>query len=166
MTYYDDIAAGYEELHRTEQMRKIEICMRYIMPKKEEKLLDVGCGSGISTEVWECERHGIDPSQELILVADEHRNGPEYKVGKVEELPYEDEFFDYVISVTAIQNFDDLKKGLSEMHRVLKKGGKVIISTLKDSPQIKEIEQAIMETFTIDEMVDDVIDVFFIGRRI
>jgi cyclopropane fatty-acyl-phospholipid synthase-like methyltransferase len=64
--YYDEIAQGYEELHREEQLKKIEIIKKILKLKKTDKLLDVGCGTGLTTEPWDCKRYGIDPSKQLL----------------------------------------------------------------------------------------------------
>lgn len=163
--YYDEIAQGYEELHGEEQLRKIEIISKYIEPKLDETLLDVGCGTGISTEPWICKKHGIDSSKKLIEIAKEKNSETDYKVAAAEEIPFEDDQFDYVISVTAVQNFCDIEKGLTEMKRVLKEKGIIVISTLKDSPNLKSIHKNINEAFNIEQTYEDKIDIFFIGRK-
>ena len=47
--------------------------------------------------------------------------------GDSEVLPFEDNFFDAVIVSFGVRNFENLEKGLSDMLRVLKPGGKVVI---------------------------------------
>ena len=163
--YYNEIAPGYEELHGEEQLKKIEIISKYIEPIPGERLLDVGCGTGISTEPWNCDKHGIDPSEKLIEIAKEKNSETDYKVSSAEEIPFEDNYFDYVISVTAIQNFSDIEQGLKEMKRVLKENARIIISTLKDSPNLKNIQKNINKTFKIEETYEDMIDIFFVGKK-
>ena len=46
MTYYDQISQGYEELHKEEQLKKVELIKKHLKLNKENKLLDVGCGTG------------------------------------------------------------------------------------------------------------------------
>ncbi len=165
MTYYDTIAPSYDELHGDEQLEKMDVCRRYIEPSTEDKLLDIGCGTGISTEPWECRSFGIDPAKELIRIAKEKRRRSHYRVAPAEEIPFGDGDFDYVISITAIQNFSDMDKALREMVRVLKDDGKMIVSTLKDSPRIKDIEKTIENHMSIEEIYEGRIDRFFICRK-
>lgn len=163
-TYYDQIAEGYDRLHGEEQMHKIALAKELISPKKGDKLLDVGCGSGISTRAWESVRSGIDPSSKLIEIAKKNDNSyaDNYFVKGAEEIPFEDKMFDYVISFTAIQNFTDLDKGLSEIKRVTKKEGQILITTLKRGPRKEEIKQAISKLFSIEKEVEDQIDIIWL----
>ncbi|MBU0461260.1 MAG: methyltransferase domain-containing protein, partial [Nanoarchaeota archaeon] len=117
MTYYDEIAKGYDNLHKAEQLRKLEIIKENLKIKKNDFLLDVGCGTGISTEFWDCKKIGIDPSVELLKQNLDKKNSF-YLEGKAEDLPFKSHLFDVVISVTAIHNFKDYRKGLREIKRV------------------------------------------------
>ena len=51
----------------------------------------------------------------------------EFIQGDSEELPFEDEYFDAVMVSFGVRNFENLNKGLSEIIRVLKKGGKIVV---------------------------------------
>lgn len=160
--YYDSIAQGYEELHREEQEKKIEIIKRYIHPKPEDTLLDVGCGTGITTKPWDCKRFGIDPARKLLERAHE-KDKIEYRLAAAEKIPYDDNHFDYVISVTAIQNFRDMKKGLEEMRRVGKKD--YVLTFLKKSEKAKTIENIIQKTFKIIHRIEEEKDVIIIAEK-
>ena len=164
-SYYDSIAKGYEELHGEEQLRKLNVIKNYFSPKEHNKLLDVGCGSGISTRFFSCKRTGIDPSEELIKIAREKDPFGKYFVGFAENLPFKDNFFDYVISLTAIQNFKDITKGLSEIYRVGKKYS--VLSFLKkiNSQKRNLIEQEIKKLFKITKMVEQEKDIIFICEK-
>ena len=120
-TYYDHIAAGYEELHREEQEKKIALVKKFVKAKEADLLLDVGCGTGITSN-FPCRVVGIDPSEKLL----ERFKAPlakkaEAVLAAAEDIPFRAEYFDIVISITALQNFDDAEQGLKEMHRVGKK---------------------------------------------
>ena len=49
------------------------------------------------------------------------------KEGDSENLPFEDNTFDAITVAFGVRNFENLEKGLSEMHRVLKKNGRLIV---------------------------------------
>jgi ubiquinone/menaquinone biosynthesis C-methylase UbiE len=158
MTYYDDISQGYEELHKEEQEKKIMLIKTFFEPKPHEKLLDVGCGTGLTTEHWPCIRYGIDPAKKLIERA-RQKDRIEYKVAAAEDIPYPDGFFDHVISITAIQNFSDIKKGLLEIKRVGKRS--FVLSALKRSGKIKEIRQLINDMFEVKKEIEEEKDIIF-----
>jgi ubiquinone/menaquinone biosynthesis C-methylase UbiE len=160
MTYYDDLSEGYEELHKEEQLEKIEIIRKFLQPKKEEKLLDVGCGTGLTTMPWGCRRYGIDPASKLIEKAHDKEN-IEYMVAPAEQIPYPDGFFDYVISVTAIQNFEDIEKGLLEMKRVGKT--KFVLTYLKRSQKAALIKELCYRIFDIKKEIEEKKDMMLIS---
>lgn len=164
MTYYDDIAEGYEELHREEQLHKIETAKRLIQPKPDEQLLDVGCGTGLTTEPWDCKRYGLDPAKKLIARA-RQKEAIEYRIETAEENSFADKAFDYVISITAIQNFSDIPKGLVEIKRVLKDEGRALISTLKRGPRCNDIKEEVGDCFDIVDEREDDVDVFWLCRK-
>jgi len=159
MTYYDDISEGYEELHKEEQLKKIAIISNYLKPKKDEKLLDVGCGTGLTTEPWPCKRYGIDPAKKLLAKARDKEH-IEYKLAGAESIPYKDNFFDIVISVTAIQNFTDIEKGLTEIKRVGKE--RFILTFLLKSPKRKSIQEKINKLFHTKDIIVEEKDVIYI----
>ena len=156
--YYDSIATGYEELHKEEQLKKIEIIKKYLKVKKTDKLLDVGCGTGLTTEPWDCKRFGIDPSKKLLERA-RQKGEIEYKLAPVEKIPYSDNYFDIVISITAIQNFEDVSKGLKEIKRVGK--DEFVLSFLKRSSKKVVIESKIKKLFNVKEVIEEKKDLIY-----
>jgi ubiquinone/menaquinone biosynthesis C-methylase UbiE len=158
-TYYDQIAEGYEELHKEEQLKKIELIKQHFSVKKTDRLLDVGCGTGLTTVAWDCIKYGIDPARKLIERA---HKGPEYRVAAAENIPYPDHSFDVVISITAIQNFEDTDKGLKEIKRVGKK--RFLLSFLKKSSKKEEIDKLIRKIFDVNKVVEEEKDlIYFVG---
>jgi len=158
MTYYDDISQGYEELHREEQEKKIELIKEHLSVKETDKLLDVGCGTGITTIPWSCNRYGIDPARKLLEKAHD-KDDIEYRLAPAEAIPYEDNFFDVVISVTAIQNFEDIEQGLKEIKRVGK--GKFVLTFLKASKKRESIELMINSLFTVKDVIEEEKDMIY-----
>jgi len=148
MEYYDSISKGYSELHGEEQRKKIAIIKKYLKIKKSDKLLDVGCGTGLSSD-FDCEVYGLEPSKKLL---DQARLKNKVRA-KAEDIPFPDNFFDIVISITAIHNFEDIEKGIREMKRVGKQ--RFVFSLLKRSPKIDEIRKIIKGNFKITKEIEE-----------
>lgn len=162
MNYYNKIAPGYEELYKKEQLKKLNLIAKHIKPNPEQKLLDVGCGSGISTRFWKCKRTGIDTSQELIKIARQKDAEGDYLIASAEKIPFPDDLFDIVTSVTAVHNFRDIERGLREIKRVAKE--KVVLSVFKESAKVNEIRTLIRKLFSIDAEFEEDKDIIFIGK--
>ena len=158
---YNDIAKGYDKLYGEEQIKKAKLILQNISINKEDWLLDVGCGTGVSTELFECNKIGIDPSEKLISQA--VKRIPAI-IGKGEELPFNDNVFDIVICITAIHNFEDYKKGISEMKRVCKGGGKIIITILKKSEKAEDIKKEIGKELNVEKEIDEEKDIILITK--
>lgn len=159
MTYYDEISEGYEELHREEQLKKVKLIRKLIKVDSSDKLLDVGCGTGVTTVGWGCELYGLDPAKKLLERAVD-KDKITYVNAEAENIPFEDGFFDWVISITAIQNFRDIEKGLKEIKRVGK--GKFVLTFLKKSAKCEEIKELIMKIFDVDAVVEEEKDLIFV----
>jgi len=161
MSYYDEISEGYEELHREEQEKKIAVIKSQIsrLITQGSKLLDVGCGSGLTTRCWECERRGIDPSEKLLEKARAADPEGGYVLAQAEKIPFKDHSFDIVVSITAIQNFDDIEAGLKEIKRVGKE--KFVLSFLKKSKSAEKIESLINSLFKVTLRKEEDKDIIF-----
>ena len=163
MAYYDTIALGYNELHSEEQLRKLRIIANELKPRQGEWLLDVGCGTGLSSRVFSkfgCEIVGVEPSRELAKLA-------RFKVhiAKAESIPLPSGFFDFVICVTALHNFSNPEKGLREMKRVGRQGAKFALTVLKKSPKAPQLETAIRKIFKVEREIEEAKDRIFVCRK-
>ncbi|MFH1505696.1 MAG: methyltransferase domain-containing protein [archaeon] len=154
MSYYDSIADGYDNLHKEEQLKKLDIIRVNLPIEKGDALLDVGCGTGFSHDVLECNWTGLDPSKKLLDKAKGR-----VVLGKAEAMPFPDKSFDVVISVTAIHNFEDVEKGLREMKRVGDK--RFAFGVLKKSDKFASIKKLIEEMFDIKKTIEEEKDLIF-----
>ena len=127
-------------------------------------MLDVGCGTGIATEHFNAPfRIGIDPSIELLKIAARKSDKAHYIQACGEALPFRDDAFDFVVSLTAIHNFDDPLTGIDEMKRVCRPGGRAAITVLKKSRRFEEIRAWILEGLEDVVEEDEERDRVFVG---
>jgi len=109
---------------------------------KKPVILDLGVGPGLlSKEINKVlpEAHiiGVDPSEEMLKLSKKNAY-VETKVGGAENIPMENNSVDVVVCRFNLSYWEDLKKGFSEVNRVLKPGGKFVIEALnKDFSYLK-----------------------------
>ena len=85
-----------------------------------DKVLDVGCGIGFVSQLYpNFDITGIDISQEML-----DRNPHLWLKAAAEAIPFPDNSFDFVICRSLLHHLEVPAKGLAEMYRVLKPGGK------------------------------------------
>lgn len=139
MDYYNHISKGYEELYREEQEEKWEVLKDYV-DVRGKKVLEVGCGTGIITEKLQeaKELTAVDKSRKMIEVAREKGINAKFLVADATKLPFKDDEFDLVISVTMLQDLEDPLKAIEEMRRV---GRKVIFTCLAKGERVKLIRE-------------------------
>ena len=102
------------------------IILKHLKP--HGKLLDIGAGTGISTEPFlkVCECYALDPSAEMLKFSKAQHN----ILGGAEHLPFPDKFFDVVISLSAL-HLVDFKKSMAEINRVAKEDAQIALTFLK-----------------------------------
>ncbi|MDO4343732.1 MAG: class I SAM-dependent methyltransferase [Eubacteriales bacterium] len=125
---------GYMQKHS-----EVEHMHRYSMLEntvKKKIVLDAACGSGYGTNLIAQsakEVYGLDISKEALDYANENykKDNLHYLHGSIESLPFEDNFFDVVISFETIEHVDEKIQMafLKEIVRVLKNDGILIMST-------------------------------------
>jgi SAM-dependent methyltransferase len=96
------------------------------------RLLDVGCGTGLATQLAAklgAQVTGIDASAPSIDVARERVPKGDFQVGELQELPFEDATFDVVTGFNAFQFAENPVAALQEARRVMKRGGQVAMVT-------------------------------------
>lgn len=103
---------------------------------KESDVLEIACGSGIGLGYLSENAKkvvGGDIDADLLSYAKKTYEG-DSKVSVLEldahNLPFEDNSFDVVLIYEAIYYFPEIEKAFQEVNRVLRKGGKLIISTV------------------------------------
>ena len=130
-----EVAVAYEELWVPAlfgQWSKIVATEAMLEP--EHQVLDVACGTGVLTnEVASRLRNaaqvtGIDNNPGMLSVAMEHNKEIRWEQGPAENLPFQDHRFDIVLCQFGLMFFSDRVKAVQEMVRVLKPGGRMLVT--------------------------------------
>lgn len=106
-------------------------------------VVDVGCGTGFLTQYVAMQTRGrgkvvgVDLSSSMLGVAKANLSklglleSVEFRVGDAENLPVEDNFADAVVGNMVLHHCPRPKRAISEMARILKRGGRLAVSDLE-----------------------------------
>lgn len=124
--------------------------IKLLRKEQPNQILDVATGTGdFALEALSLKPErivGIDISEGMLEVGRQKmkKKGVEdiiqLQLGDSEDLPFPDKQFDAVIAAFGVRNFENLEKGLAEMHRVLKPGGMLVIIELS-KPRVFPFKQ-------------------------
>jgi SAM-dependent methyltransferase len=109
--------------------------------QKGETVLDLGSGGGIdvflaANKVGDSGKViGVDMTPDMIATAVENAqrggyNNVEFKLGEIEDLPIPSDSIDVIISNCVINLTPDKNKAYNEVYRVLRSGGRILVSDL------------------------------------
>lgn len=99
-----------------------------------KRILDVGCGTGetltfLKSIYPRAELYGVDSSSKAVAFS-KSRGHKNVIKARAETLPFrEKDFFDLVLLLDVLEHIKDHQKAIDEAKRVLRKGGKIIITS-------------------------------------
>jgi ubiquinone/menaquinone biosynthesis C-methylase UbiE len=114
--------------------------------KRGERVLDLSCGAGWATRLLanavaggDGMAAGLDISEEMIARArgsSREVDNVLFTIGRADEIPWRDEYFDRVLSVESFYYYPDQEAVLRELYRVLRPGGElfILINLYKENP--------------------------------
>lgn len=138
---FDNISGKYDLLNRILSMG-IDVSWRKKVVKSVKKenpaiILDIATGTGdlaiAMAKSTDAKITGFDLSAGMLEVGRKKveeqnlQNRIEMIQGDAENMPFEDNSFDVITVAFGVRNFENLEKGLNDIYRVLKPGGKFII---------------------------------------
>jgi ubiquinone/menaquinone biosynthesis C-methylase UbiE len=144
--YYDHSAIEYQQAHYSKtaryaplqfRQRYIEEMIKDLLLAADARVLDVGCGPGeltLSLLQSGYDVSAVDISQSMVdlAVRSINSNGfPQWDqiaTGDIEGLEFDDQYFDIVVASGVLEYQREDEKSLSEIHRVLKEGGYLILN--------------------------------------
>ncbi len=139
---FDDIAFRYDFLNHFLSagidVRWRKKAIRQLSSLQPKKILDVATGTADmaimeSAILYPCKIIGIDISEGMLDIGKKKidklglNDRIELQSGDCETINFENDSFDAVTVAFGVRNFENLEKGLSEIKRVLKPGGKLMV---------------------------------------
>jgi demethylmenaquinone methyltransferase/2-methoxy-6-polyprenyl-1,4-benzoquinol methylase len=158
--FYKYLSQVYDQINPfiwNEEMR--DEAIGWLDLETDDKVLDIGCGTGFATEglLNEVETvYGLDQSIHQLekAYAKFGRKGPvKFHRGDAERLPFKDDTFDAVWSSGSIEYWPNPVDAIEECRRVTKPGGKVLIvgPDYPNSTVFQKMADAIMLFYDEDE---------------
>ncbi|MGM0803327.1 MAG: class I SAM-dependent methyltransferase [Bacillota bacterium] len=134
---FDELVSFFDSMARTTWLKEVHDHLKEVTGSWSEKeVLDVGCGTGrlLLRGAEEANRLvGVDLSSEMIKASiqqffyHELSGKSEFIVADAENLPFTDHSFDLALSTCVMFLLPDPAKGISEVHRVLKDDGEIVM---------------------------------------
>jgi len=117
--------------------------------RKGETVLDIGSGGGLDVFLaskkvgTEGKVIGIDMTEQMVEKARQNArkgnyNNVEFKLGEAEDIPVKDNSVDLVMSNCVINLVPDKERAYKEIYRILKPGGRFVISDLVTEKELDE----------------------------
>jgi ubiquinone/menaquinone biosynthesis C-methylase UbiE len=129
--FFDGHAAAdsYDVFTPESNMRLIETCSRLAKLKPGARIADLGCGSGVFTDLLRQQGYvpvGLDISPKLIELGKAKYPDVEFLEGDVEHLPFPSASLDGVLLSGLVHHLPDPARCAAEAFRVLKPGGSFV----------------------------------------
>lgn len=119
-----------------------------LSPIRNERVLDLGCGSGnhlLLLNRLGLNISGLDPSPYMLDLARKRLgNRCELKKGKAEDIPYDDNEFDYVLLINTLEFLDNPLEALREAGRVARKKVLIVVINYLSWSRVCEILNGII----------------------
>ena len=148
--FYNSSQAYLDRLNKHDELvfaPYVNLCKRYLPPGSS--ILDAGCGAGVSSSHLAKAGFrviGIDVS--ALFVAEgmrkyKEQEGLSFKVSDVAKMPFSSQSFDAVCSYDLLEHVINVKAVLTEMSRVVKKGGLLIILASNHLNPVEHLKEVI-----------------------
>lgn len=138
---FDDVAPRYDLTNQLLSAGNAALwrvaTVKAIAPRPGERILDVACGTGTSTVAIQAKGAtavGVDFSGGMIQEARRRHPGIEFVPGDAQALPFADGEFDAVTISFGLRNVHEPHRALAEMYRVLRPGGRLVITEFSTPP--------------------------------
>lgn len=152
---------GFADIYENARPRvpkyPIDVICRYL-GKKPDFVVDLGCGTGLSTEVWQnfCDKViGVEPSDDMRSIADKKSNSKMSFINAFSDSTGLDDSCADVVVCSQSFHWMEPKATLKEVNRVLKNGG--VFATIDcDWPPVSkwQAEKAYMQLYDKVKLIE------------
>ena len=115
------------------------ITVKAVAPNAGERILDLCTGTGYFAVAFaraeRCDVTGADFCLPMLRIAEEKSRDPRWVQADALSLAFGSETFDVAAVAFGVRNFEDLSRGISELARVLKPGGRLAVLEFSESPK-------------------------------
>ncbi|MCK8481706.1 class I SAM-dependent methyltransferase [Psychroserpens algicola] len=128
---YDNIGVNYNLTRKADKYLTKQI-LSHLQPIKNGTYLDIGCGTGNYTNELQkngCNVIGIDPSKLMLEKAKLQNDKIDWRIGSAENTGLPENFVNGIIGTLTIHHWKNLKTAFSELNKVLKTNGRIVIFT-------------------------------------
>ncbi len=130
-TKYDQIGVGYNTTRKADPFLTQKL-VEHLQPKKNGNYLDMGCGTGnytIALQEKGYQMTGVDRSTTMLEQVKLKNGAIDWKQGLAENTELPSQSVDGIVAFLTIHHWTDLEKGFSELFRVLKPNGNLVVFT-------------------------------------
>jgi len=151
---YSRIASRYDIRWKFYIEASIQQTLTRIHLAPEDRVLDVGCGTGVLLESLaraspQAQLTGVDLSGDMLKIARRRLgSGVDLQVATAESLPFREAAFDIVVSTNVFHFIRQPVAALQEIFRVLKSSGKIVITDWCDDYLACRVYDLFLRTFS------------------
>lgn len=132
-----DVKLNSKPLWAYEQQRRQQVVLDLLQLEADDVILDIGCGNARDIRIlaaFGCKSVGVDLSMEMLIAGQNYMlennlPGASFCQEDATYLPFANESFTKAICSEVIEHVPEWHKLISESYRVLKPGGRLVITT-------------------------------------
>jgi methionine biosynthesis protein MetW len=150
--YYKQYESGFENKRRSDHERILKLADF----KEEDNILEIGCGYGVLlSKIKSNFKKGIESNQYAVSICQKKGLDVSFDENVEKKINFPDNCFDYIIMNELIEHLHNPNAALKECYRLLKNGGKVIITTPAKNFLVRNLDKSHFSEMSIKELTNN-----------